>query len=281
QPERPTGEGKLSEIPFGVKDIIETKGLTTEYGSPIYKGRIGTADAAIVRELRRRGGVLFGKTQTTEFAYRTPAPTPNPRDLRPTPGGGSSASAAAVAAGMVPLALGTQTAGSVVRPASFCGVAGFKPTYGLVPTEGVLVFARSLDTLGFFTETAADMLAVWGCLGFDTGTAEEFVLGVPNPMFQVDPVMDAAFQSTLSRLRGAGDAIRPVDVAGMITKLTAAHRTVMYFEGARSHEQHFTDYGSQLADLADLVCEGLEIPLWDYEDAKRSIEECKRTMTEV
>ncbi len=117
-PQKPTGTGKLSEIPFGVKDIIETRGLATEYGSPIYKGRIGTADAAIVRDMRQRGGILMGKTQSAAFAYRTPAPTRNPRDLAHTPGGSSSGSAAAVAAVMVPVALGTQTGGSVLRPAS-------------------------------------------------------------------------------------------------------------------------------------------------------------------
>src|SRR5262249_41753718 len=135
-PEKATGSGTLSSIPFGVKDIIETKGLSTEYGSPIYKGRIGTADAAIVRDLRGRGGVMMGKTHTTSFAYRTPAPTRNPRDLAHTPGGSSSGSAAAIAAGMIPVALGTQTGGSVLRPASFCGITGFKPTYGLLPMDG-------------------------------------------------------------------------------------------------------------------------------------------------
>src|SRR5437762_12737115 len=167
-PQRPTGNGKLSEIPFGVKDIIETRGLATEYGSPIYEGRIGTADAAIVRDLRKRGGILLGKTQCTAFAYFTPAPTRNPRDLAHTPGGSSSGSAAAVAAGMVPFALGTQTKGSVLRPASFCGVTGFKPSYGVLPMDGVLPFARSLDTLGFFTSTAADMIALWDAIGHAT-----------------------------------------------------------------------------------------------------------------
>ena len=186
QPQRPTHDGPLAEIPFGVKDIIETKGLSTEYGSPIYKGRIGTADAAIVRELRQRGGVLLGKTQSTAFAYRTPAPTRNPRDLGHTPGGSSSGSAAAVAAGMVPLALGTQTGGSVVRPASFCGVTGFKTSYGLLAMDGVLPFAKSLDTLGFFTHSAADMLAFWESIGRSTGGKEDFALGAPNPMPDVD-----------------------------------------------------------------------------------------------
>src|SRR5688500_6837814 len=159
QPQRPTGDGPLAGIPFGAKDIMETRGLSTEYGSPIYKGRVGTTDAAVVTSLRRRGAVLLGKTHTTAFAYRTPAPTRNPRNLEHTPGGSSSGSAAAVAAGMVPFALGTQTRGSILRPASYCGVTGFKPTYGLVSIDGVLPYAKSLDTIGFFTHTPADMLA--------------------------------------------------------------------------------------------------------------------------
>ncbi|MGD0620459.1 MAG: amidase, partial [Bryobacteraceae bacterium] len=178
-PQKPTGHGKLSGIPFGVKDIIETRGLVTEYGSPIYKGRIGTGDAAIVREMRQRGGILLGKTETTAFAYRTPAPTRNPRNLDHTPGGSSSGSAAAVAAGMVPVTIGEQTQGSVLRPASYCGVTGFKPSYGLLSMDGVLPLAKSLDTLGFFTHTPADMLLLWESIGFPIGRAEKFVLGAP------------------------------------------------------------------------------------------------------
>src|SRR5271163_205503 len=178
-PQEPTGQGKLSGIPFGVKDIIETRGLLTEYGSPIYKGRIGTEDAAIIREMRQRGGILLGKTETTAFAYRTPAPTRNPRDLERTPGGSSSGSAAAVAAGMVPLSIGEQTQGSVLRPASYCGVTGFKPSYGLLSMDGVLPFAKSLDTLGFFTHTPVDMLRLWESMGHPAGRAEKFALAAP------------------------------------------------------------------------------------------------------
>src|SRR2546423_5687435 len=181
-PERATGTGSLDSIPFGAKDIIETNGLATEYGSPIYKGRIGTEDAAIVRELRARGGVLMGKTHTAAFASRTPPPTRNPRDLAHTPGGSSSGSAAAVAAGMIPFALGTQTGGSVLRPASYCGVTGFKPTYGVVPLDGVLPFAKSLDTLGFFTHTAADMIALWDAIGHATSSGGDVpAMAGPRP----------------------------------------------------------------------------------------------------
>jgi len=280
-PQRPTGMGPLAEIPFGVKDIIETKGLSTEYGSPIYKGRIGTADAAIVRALRTRGGILLGKTHSTAFAYRTPAPTHNPRALDHTPGGSSSGSAAAVAAGMVPVALGTQTGGSVLRPASFCGVTGFKASYGLLPMEGVLPFAKSLDTLGFFTHRPDDMLALWDALGYPTGQPEEFPLAAVDPLPEVEPQMAAAFRETVATLRRAGASIRPIDIAAMLASLVAAARTVMFYEGARFHEERYRRHGSRLQDMADLVREGLQIPVGRYDEARRSIAEGQARVAEI
>jgi len=280
-PQRPTGNGKLSEIPFGAKDIIETRGLSTEYGSSIYKGRIGTADAAIVREMRRRGAILLGKTHTAAFAYRTPAPTRNPHDLEHTPGGSSSGSAAAVAAGMVPVTVGEQTLGSVLRPASYCGVTGFKPSYGLLSMEGVLALAKSLDTLGFFTHTPADMLSLWESLGQPVGGTEDFALGAPEPMPEVEPAMAAAFQNALSLLRSAGESIRSIDIAGMLAKLADASNTVMFYEGARFHQQRFNEYGSRLADLANLVREGLQISVERYDEARRYIAECKARVAEM
>jgi Asp-tRNA(Asn)/Glu-tRNA(Gln) amidotransferase A subunit family amidase len=280
-PQRPTGNGKLLEIPFGAKDIIETKGLATEYGSPIYKGRIGTADAAIVRDLRQRGAILLGKTQSTAFAYRTPAPTRNPRNLQHTPGGSSSGSAAAVAAGMVPFAIGTQTRGSVLRPASYCGVTGFKASYGLLPMEGVLPFGKSLDTLGFFTHTPADMLALWESVGHSTGRTEAFPLGAPDPIPDVEPAMAAGFRNALSRLKAAGASIRSIDIAGMLVKLDEAATTLMFYEGARFHEQRYKEYGSRLDDLADLVRDGLQISAAKYDDARRYIAECKARVAEL
>lgn len=280
-PQRPTGTGPLSEIPFGAKDIIETRGLSTEYGSPVYKGRIGTADAAIVRDLRRRGAVLLGKTQSTAFAYRTPAPTRNPRNLAHTPGGSSSGSAASVAAGMVPFAIGTQTRGSVLRPASYCGVTGFKTSYGLLSMEGVLPLASSLDTLGFFTHTPADMLALWEAMGQSTGRPEDVALGAPDPMPEVEPEMAAALQGALATLRSAGATIRPIDIAGMLGRLSEASNTVMFYEGARFHLQRYKEHGSRLADLANLVRDGLQISAQQYDDARRYIAECKARMTEL
>jgi Asp-tRNA(Asn)/Glu-tRNA(Gln) amidotransferase A subunit family amidase len=281
QPQKATGTGELAGIPFGVKDIIETRGLSTEYGSPCYAGRVGTTDAAIVRELRQRGAIVLGKTQTTAFAYITPAPTRNPHNLEHTPGGSSSGSAAAVAAGMVPLALGTQTRGSVLRPASYCGVTGFKASYGLFSLEGVLPFAKSLDTLGFFTHTAADTLALWESLGYRPGAFEDFALGVPEPLPDVDPMMKAAFLDAVVLLRNAGVSIRPIDIAAMLDQLDEASQTVMAFEAARFHEERFLEYGTRLGDLANLVLAGLDTPVQQYEDARQYIEACKARVSEI
>ena len=279
-PQQNTSLGRLSGIPYGVKDIIETKGLATEYGSPIYKGRIGTTDAAIVQEMRKHGAILFGKTQTTAFAYMTPAPTRNPRDLEHTPGGSSSGSAAAVAAGMVPFTIGEQTRGSVLRPASFCGVTGFKPTYGLLSMEGVLPLSKSQDTLGFFTHTSADMSALWDSLGYSVGRPEDFDLGAPEPIPDVEPAMAAAYRNALSRLRSAGATIRLIDIAGTLAKLAEANLTVMLYEGARFHEQRYEKYGDRLGDLADLVRQGLRISVERYDETLNYIDSCRAQFAE-
>ena len=147
----------LHGVPVGVKDIIDTRELPTEFGSPIHAGRRPAADAACVARLRDAGAVILGKTMTTEFAYFHPAETRNPLDPGRTPGGSSSGSAAAVADGMVPLALGSQTAGSTIRPASFCGVFGLKPTHGLIDLTGVKRLSARLDTLGLFARSIDDI----------------------------------------------------------------------------------------------------------------------------
>jgi Asp-tRNA(Asn)/Glu-tRNA(Gln) amidotransferase A subunit family amidase len=280
-PQKPTGDGKLAGIPFGVKDIIETRGMATEYGSPIYKGRISTEDAAIARDMRQRGGVMMGKTHCASFAYKTPPPTRNPRNLEHTPGGSSSGSAAAVAAGMVPIALGTQTRGSVLRPASFCGVTGFKPTYGWFSMEGVLPLAKTQDTLGLMTHSAADMLLLWDALGHGTGEEENFALGVPDPLQEVEPEMAKAFANALSVLRKAGLSIQPVKMGDMLDKLADFNEMIMFYEGARFHKQRFEQYGSRLEDLADLVRDGLEIPAQRYDEGMKYIAECKVRVAEM
>jgi Asp-tRNA(Asn)/Glu-tRNA(Gln) amidotransferase A subunit family amidase len=280
-PQPVAGDGKLAGIPFAAKDIMETRGLATEYGSPIYKGRLGETNAAIVEEFRRRGAILLGKTHTAAFAFRSPPPTRNPRNLEHTPGGSSSGSAAAVAAGMTPVALGTQTLGSVLRPASYCGITGFKASYGLLSLEGVLPFSKSLDTLGFYTHTPEDMLALWEALGHSRGRAESFAFGVPEPLPEVEPEMAAAFERAVATLRAGGVTLRPVDIAPMLVRLNEAARTVSYYEGARFHEQRYQEYGSRLDHLADLVREGLAMPVDRYEEARRVIADARARIEEV
>jgi Asp-tRNA(Asn)/Glu-tRNA(Gln) amidotransferase A subunit family amidase len=282
QPERPTANGPLSEIPFGAKDIIETQGMATEYGSRLYKGRLGSADAAIIREMRSRGAILLGKTVTTAFAYRTAGPTRNPRNLEHSPGGSSSGSAAAVAAGMVPFTIGEQTRGSMIRPASFCGVTGFKPTYDLLPTEGMLPLSKSLDTLGLFTHTPADMLALWKALGHSTGTPEQFSFAAPEPIPDCEPEMANAFRQSLSLLRRSGVSIKTVDISAILKKLDEANDVEMFYEGARFHEARLKEFGDRLdLPLANLVREGLKISAARYAEAKLYLAESRVRMAEI
>jgi Asp-tRNA(Asn)/Glu-tRNA(Gln) amidotransferase A subunit family amidase len=282
QPDAPTTDGPLAGIPFGAKDILETKGLATEYGSPAYKGRIGTEDAVLIRQLRSRGAILLGKTVTTAFAYRTPGPTRNPRNLAHTPGGSSSGSAAAVAANMVPFATGTQTRGSIIRPASFCGVTGFKPTYDVLPVEGTLLMSRSLDTLGFFTHTPEDMLALWQALGYPAGRDEQLAYAVPEPIPHCDPEMASAFRQSLASLRRLGAEIRTIDLADMLEKLSAACTTLQDYEGARAHQARAQELGDGLDPaLRELIRNGLEMPASQYGAARRYIAACRTELAAI
>ena len=243
-------EGRpLSGIPYGVKDIFETRGLSTGYGSPLYAGRKGEFDADLVVALREAGARLLGKTHTAAFASFDPAPTRNPRLPGHTPGGSSSGSAAAVAAGMVPFAIGTQTLGSVLRPASYCGICGFKPTFGRISTKGVLPFAPSLDTVGFFTPTAADMAELW---------TRSF--GAPSTV----------------ELRNATWMREPPE--GW-SDLCAAAFTINEYEGARSHRERWERYGTRIgARLAGLVRSGLEMPEARYREALEVVEQMRGKM---
>jgi Asp-tRNA(Asn)/Glu-tRNA(Gln) amidotransferase A subunit family amidase len=175
------GVGALHGVPVGIKDIIDTADMPTENGSAIFKGRQPRHDAAAVAALRSAGAVVFGKTITTELATLTPSVTRNPRNPEHTPGGSSSGSAAAVASGMVPVALGTQTGGSVIRPAAFCGIYGFKPTFGLIARPGVLTQAPSLDTIGVFGRSLEDVaLVVDAIQGYDERDPASIATSRPN-----------------------------------------------------------------------------------------------------
>src|SRR6202048_3208545 len=174
--------GPLSGIPVGVKDIIATADMPTTNGSPVYTDCVSGADAWVVERLRNLGATIFGKTVSTEFAWRHPGPTVNPWNPKHTPGGSSSGSAAAVAAGLVPLALGTQTLGSVVRPAAFNGVVGFKPSFGAIARTGVHPLSPSLDHVGFFARRGDDVALAVSLLA---GSRDPDLHGRPLPAFQV------------------------------------------------------------------------------------------------
>ena len=177
--------GSLFGVPVGVKDIIDTMDFPTEYGSPIHAGRYSVGDATVVSRLRAAGAVIFGKTVTTEFATTQPGPTCNPHNLAHTPGGSSSGSAAAVAAGMVPVALGTQTNGSLIRPASFCGVYAFKPSRGLLPRTGVLDQSPSLDEIGVFARNLEDIAKVTEIMSGDDGHDSASARQSPRRLYEV------------------------------------------------------------------------------------------------
>ena len=216
--------GPLHGIPVAIKDIIDTADYPTELGSPLAAGRRPRHDATVVARLRAAGAVIVGKTVTTEFAYFHPGPTRNPHDHARTPGGSSSGSAAAVAAHMVPLALGTQTNGSVIRPAAFCGVFAVKPTHGLVSRAGVLQLSRKLDHIGAFARSLPDLALILDVLaGYDPAdpdtrpfaSADFRAVQSENP--PASPhfafVRDAGLEQGRSRnqgsVRGAGDGARP------------------------------------------------------------------------
>lgn len=177
----------LAGIPVAIKDIVATRDMPTTNGSPIHAGDVPRADAEVVARLRALGATIFGKTVSTEFAFRHPGPTRNPWNPGHTPGGSSSGSAAAVAAGIVPLALGTQTMGSVIRPAAFCGVVGFKPSYGAIPRTGVHPLAGSLDHVGFFTRAVADAAYALSLLA---AASDADPHGLPLPPFRVGTEAD-------------------------------------------------------------------------------------------
>jgi Asp-tRNA(Asn)/Glu-tRNA(Gln) amidotransferase A subunit family amidase len=236
--------GRLGRLPVGVKDIIDTADMPTSYGSPIYAGHQPHDDAVCVARLREAGAVILGKTVTTEFDLYHPGPTRNPHDLTRTPGGSSSGSAAAVADGMVPVALGTQTAGSIVRPASFCGVFGFKPTFGLIPTDGVKACAPSLDTVGVFARDVVHLAAVTSVMA-----AADVRVG-PEPQriaFVRTAEWDHAEPATREAVEGLASDVgaRPIDLPESFAGLVAAQERLMAHEAAASLASERAEHTAQ------------------------------------
>lgn len=257
--------GPLHGIPIGIKDIIDVAGLPTACGASRWKDRTAAADAPIVARLRRAGAIIVGKTVTTPYAWVDPPPTRNPWDLDRTPGGSSSGSAAALACGMVLGAIGTQTGGSITRPASFCGVCGLKPTYGRLPVEGILPFAPSLDHPGPLARTIADLELLWMALA-DRDAREARTagprgaavrLGRLRGLFdeQAEPVIREAFERALEALRGAGVVVRDAPPKCDFDAVLTQHRIIMSSEASAVHESdlraHPEDYPPRITALIE------------------------------
>jgi Asp-tRNA(Asn)/Glu-tRNA(Gln) amidotransferase A subunit family amidase len=281
--------GPLHGVPIGVKDVIDTADMPTEMGSPIYRGYRPAADAACVASLRAAGALIFGKTVTCEFASATPAQTTNPHDPTRTPGGSSSGSAAAVADFMVPLAFGTQTGGSVQRPSSYCGIVGFKPTFGLINPVGVKPAAESLDTVGLMARTVEDIelanraltnstrvewlprdarINVGLCRTYAWDTAEDSTM---------QAVEDAA-----KRLAFFGLSVHEVKLPALFNDLPQTREIVNDYERARAMGYEWQTYRSSISEgLAKTIRNGLSMPLDRYIDGQRHVEQCRRKLDTI
>ncbi|WP_405863757.1 amidase [Streptomyces sp. NBC_00005] len=278
-------DGPLRGLPFGVKDIIDVAGLPTECGSPLRRGRIAAHDAWLVDRLRRAGAVPLGKTVTTEFAYFQPGPTRNPHHVAHTPGGSSSGSAAAVAAGVVPLALGSQTAGSLTRPASFCGVAGYVAPVGAWPTTGITGLSPSLDAPGLIAarvdDLAAAVAAVDGTRSEVPDRALRVLAWTGTELADIDPAMLDALRSTTRALAAGGT--QTDDLAGRVRtpELAETHATVMAYEAARSLAAEAERPGSLSRHLNDLLTRGRDTPVDEYRTALAVRHEARTRILEL
>ena len=250
--------GPLHGLPIGVKDVLDTADMPSEYGSPIWRGWRPRADAAAVAWARHAGAVVVGKTVTTEFATRKPGPTGNPHNLKHTPGGSSSGSAAGVADGFFPLAYGTQTGGSVIRPAAYCGVVGYKPSFGMINRFGMKLMSENLDTVGVMARSVADCALFAGAVaGRDLGDPDARPERAPRIGICRSPAWDKALPETqallgrvASALARAGASVVDRELSPGVAAIEAAHPIVVNHESARA-------LGWELANARDQISEGL------------------------
>src|SRR5690606_29364967 len=270
--------GPLHGLPIAVKDVIDTAALATERGSPIYRGRRPSADAACVAAALSAGAVMLGKSVTTELAAFKPAETVNPRRFTHTPGGSSSGSAAAVADGMVPLAFGTQTFGSVIRPASYCGIVGYKPSFGTIPTDGVLRLAESLDTVGVFARSAEDAALLAGAAAGRPDLVDIRPLRAPPRIGicrtyewpEVDDAGRAALERTADALSRAGAQIVRVELPEPFAGLRAACEHIYGYELSRNLAEERRAHAELLSDgLRESIDTGARVPPAQYARAQR------------
>jgi Asp-tRNA(Asn)/Glu-tRNA(Gln) amidotransferase A subunit family amidase len=274
----------LRGLPFGIKDIFDTADFPTEYGSPIYGGHRPKADAALVALVRRAGGIVLGKTVTTELASLQPAATRNPRNPAHTPGGSSSGSAAAVAAGMVPIGLGSQTGGSVIRPAAFCGIAGFKPSFRLLPTVGMKCFSWSLDTAGLFAAGVADAaFAAAAITGRDlridqrAPAAPAIALVRTHLWPQASPDMQAALERAARAAQAAGARVRELELPPMFEAAMRAHVIIQDHEAYRALAHEIDHHQDRLGPiLRAQLSHAATIDFDTYDEARRIARRARR-----
>ena len=284
----PPSRGPLHGIPIGVKDIFDTHDMPTEYGSPIYAGHRPKLDAASVAAARRLGMLPLGKLVTTEFAAWPPGPTVNPHDVARTPGGSSSGSAAAVAAGMVPVAFATQTTGSIIRPAAFCGVVGYKPSHGALPTAGVKAISESFDTVGVIARTVADAALVVGALS-DRSLDPPLALSAPRlgvcPTHEwpaAAPETVALFDALPDVLARAGARTTAVALPDAFAGLAAAQSTMWTFEIARCLADEHECFRDLIREpLLGMLDDGAAMPVSEYDAAVRCLRACGARLGEL
>ena len=290
QRDKETPRSRLHGIPIGVKDVIDTCDLPTEYGSPIYPGHRPAGDAACVAQVRELGGVILGKAVSTEFATRHPNKTRNPRNLAHTPGGSSSGSAAAVADGMVPIAFGTQTSASIIRPAAYCGVVGYKPTFGLLNRAGLKFLAESLDTLGTLTRTVADAALIAEELAGMPATSFAQVrnlrprIGVCRTPYwnQADAASQANFERAARTLTAAGATVVDVELAGEFAALADTQTTVSGYEFSRALTYERTRFPHLIsASLTARIAAGLEVTRAQYEAGQALAGRCRASIADT
>src|SRR5262249_41734772 len=276
---------RLHGVPFGIKDIIDTADLPTEYNSPIYRGHRPQADAACVTLLRQAGCVILGKTVTTEFANNHPSQTRNPHNGAHTPGGSSSGSAAAVADSMVPLALGTQTGGSVIRPAAYCGRFAIKPSFGAINRAGTKFLAESLATIGIFAPRPGEPAPAVEVLA---GRAPRAVSGKPRIGFCRTPrwsLADAAVQATVEEaarsLARAGAQVRDFELPPGSAELFDRHKVIMGYETARALGWEYWNHRDQLSTtLRARLDEGWKVPRGDYDAMREHARRLRRQLAD-
>ena len=279
----------LRGLPVAFKDIFDTFDLPTQYGSPIYAGNRPRADATAVALTRRAGGIVIGKTVTTEFASLVPSVTRNPHNLEYTPGGSSSGSCAAVAAGMVPVAFGTQTAGSVIRPAAFCGVAGFKPSYRLIPLVGVKDVSWHLDTGGVFGAGVADVAFVAAVVtGRDlrvdraTPSAPRIALVRTQLWNEASAAMQGAIETAARSAATAGAKVSEVKLPPLLEQAYAAQYVIQDYESVHALAFEYDRHRDQIDPrLRDALDKGAKISADDYDAARRTASRGRRVLADT